>query len=75
MQLQPLTQIPLYQNATVVRIKLTEQDQTRLSQLGLRCGATVKVLQTTAGTPLLLAIGDGRIGLNQELAEKVFVIV
>lgn len=75
MLLQPLTQIPPYRNAIVVRIKLTEQDQTRLSQLGLRCGATVKVLQTTAGTPLLLAIGDGRIGLNQELAKKVYVIV
>ena len=75
MQLQPLTQIPQNQSATVVRIKLTEQDQSRLSQLGLRCGATVKVLQTNTGTPLLIAIGDGRVGLNQELAQKVYVIV
>lgn len=72
-QIRPLTELALMTEATVVRLKLDTQEQTRLTQLGLYCGATVKVLQSAPNAPLLLAIGDGRIGVNFLTAQKIFV--
>lgn len=73
MRIQPLTQLGTSRNATVVRLKLDPAEQTRLTQLGLRCGATVKILQANEGAPLLLAVGDSRIGLNYQTAQNVYV--
>ncbi len=73
MHIQPLTQLGTSRNATVVRLKLDIAEQTRLTQLGLRCGVTVKILQANEGAPLLLAVGDSRIGLNYQTAQNVYV--
>ena len=73
MRVQPLTCLTLNQNATVVKLKLPDQEQSRLTQLGLRCGVCIKVLQTTGGSPLLVAVGDCRIGLNYQVAQKIYV--
>lgn len=73
MIIQPLTCINQYQSATVVKIKLTDQEQIHLAQLGVRCGISIKVLQNAGQGPLLIAIGDGRIGLNYQMAQKIFV--
>lgn len=73
-QIRPLTQLEVMTEATVVRLKLDAQEQTRLTQLGLYCGATIKVLQSAPNAPLLLAIGDGRIGVNYQTAQKIYVV-
>ena len=62
---------------TVVQMKLDASEQEKLLQLGLHRGGTVRVLQRACNEPLLLAIGlaigDARIGLNYQTAQKIFV--
>ena len=72
-QIHPLTESDLMTNVTVVRMKLDVSEQEKLSQLGLHQGGTIRVLQRTLNEPLLLAIGDARIGVNYETAKKIFV--
>ena len=72
-QIHPLTESDLMTNVTVVRMKLDVSEQEKLSQLGLHPGGTIRVLQRALNEPLLLAIGDARIGVNYETAQKIFV--
>ncbi len=72
-QIHPLTESDLMTNVTVVRMKLDVSEQEKLSQLGLHQGGTIRVLQRALTEPLLLAIGDARIGVNYETAQKIFV--
>lgn len=72
-QIHPLTESDLMTNVTVVRMKLDVSKQEKLSQLGLHQGGTIRVLQRAPNEPLLLAIGDARIGVNYETAQKIFV--
>lgn len=72
-QICPLTESALMTDLTVVRMKLDASEQEKLLQLGLHRGGTVRVLQRACNEPLLLAIGDARIGLNYQTAQKIFV--
>ena len=72
-QIHPLTESDLMTNVTVVRMKLDVSEQEKLSQLGLHQGGTIRVLQRALNEPLLLAIGDARIGVNYKTAQKIFV--
>lgn len=72
-RIHPLTESDLMTNVTVVRMKLDVSEQEKLSQLGLHQGGTIRVLQRALNEPLLLAIGDARIGVNYETAQKIFV--
>ena len=72
-RIHPLTESDLMTDVTVVRMKLEANEQEKLSQLGLHQGGTVRVLQRAFNEPLLLAIGDARIGVNYETAQKIFV--
>ena len=57
----------------LVTMKLPEAEVSRLSELGMRIGSTVRVLQASEGEPLLVAVGDGRIGVNFAVAQKIYV--
>ncbi len=72
-QICPLTESALMTDLTVVQMKLDASEQEKLLQLGLHRGGTVRVLQRACNEPLLLAIGDARIGLNYQTAQKIFV--
>ena len=72
-RIHPLTESALMTDVTVVRMKLEANEQEKLSQLGLHQGGTVRVLQRALNEPLLLAIGDARISVNYETAQKIFV--
>lgn len=72
-QLRPLTEIALDSPVTVVKIKLPADESERLFQLGLMRGSSVKVLHCAFNEPLLLAVGDSRIGVNYQLAERIYV--
>ena len=72
-QICPLTESALMTDLTVVQMKLDASEQEKLLQLGLHRGGTVRVLQRSCNGPLLLAIGDARIGLNYQTAQKIFV--
>lgn len=71
--IKPLTSAGTNQDVTVVRIKLDEKEIVRLAELGLRSGSTIRVLQSSPDGALLVAVGDGRIGLNFETAKKLYV--
>lgn len=72
-QIRPLTESELMAEVTVVQMKLDASEQEKLSQLGLHRGGTVRVLQRAMNEPLLLAIGDARICVNYQVAQKIFV--
>ncbi len=72
-RIHPLTESSLMSDLTVVHMKLDASEQARLSQLGLHRGGTVRVLQRAVNEPLLLAVGDARIGVNYQTAQKIFV--
>ena len=71
--IKPLTTIATHQDLTVVRMKLAQKELDRLAELGLRQGTTIRVLHSTPEGALLVAIGDGRIGLNYDTAKKIYV--
>lgn len=72
-QIRTLATLDLNEPATVARMKLPEAEVSRLSDLGMRIGSTVRVLQASDGEPLLVAVGDGRIGVNFAVAQKIYV--
>ena len=57
----------------VVKTKLDEGEENRLADLGLRRGSTVKVLYGGTDESILIAVGDGRIGVNYDVANKIYV--
>ena len=59
--------------AVVVKTKLEEGEEKRLADLGLRRGSTVKVLYGGTDQSILIAVGDGRIGVNYDVADKIYV--
>lgn len=70
---RPLTESPLRQTVTVVRVKLPEGETARLLELGLRVGGPVTPLEGSDEGPLMLGIGYGRIGVDRETARKIYV--
>ncbi|PWC12119.1 FeoA family protein [Brenneria corticis] len=71
--LQTLLDIPLNANAVVARIRLSGESQQRLSELGIRVGGNVRVIQRDENQPLMLAAGDGRIAINWDMGKQVWV--
>lgn len=68
----PLTACPLGQTATVVRIAADDKLRHRLESMGAVRGATLEVFSETDGN-LLLKMAGAKVGLNRELAMRVFV--
>ncbi|ACS85861.1 MULTISPECIES: FeoA family protein [Musicola] len=73
LSLQTLLELPLNVNAVVARIRLTGEHQQRLTELGIRIGGTVRVIQRDANQPLMLASGDCRVAINRDIGQKVWV--
>ncbi len=68
-----LTDLETGSSASVARVKLAPAEEARLSELGLRPGAEIRRLQGEAGQSILIAVGDGRIGVNFDTAKKIYV--
>ncbi len=68
-----LTELKGEEPAVVVRLKLDAAEAHRLDELGLHTGSAVRVLAGTTNESILIAVGDGRIGVNYEVARKIFV--
>ncbi|WJV55713.1 FeoA family protein [Prodigiosinella aquatilis] len=73
LSLQTLLDIPLNANAIIARIRLTGESQQRLTELGIRVGGNVRVIQREANQPLMLAAGDGRVAINWDMGKQVWV--
>ena len=72
-QLKKLSELPQGVEAVVVKMKLEQGGADRLSDLGMRHGSTVRVLCGGENQTILVAVGDGRIGVNYATAEKIYV--
>ncbi|ADM98658.1 MULTISPECIES: FeoA family protein [Dickeya] len=73
LSLQTLLDLPLNVNAVVARIRSTGEYQQRLTELGIRVGGQVRVIQRDANQPLMLASGDSRVAINWEMGKQVWV--
>ncbi|WKV50869.1 FeoA family protein [Dickeya fangzhongdai] len=73
LSLQTLLDLPLNVNAVVARIRSTGEYQQRLTELGIRVGGQVRVIQRDANQPLMLASGDNRVAINWEMGKQVWV--
>ncbi|MEE3649431.1 MULTISPECIES: FeoA family protein [unclassified Brenneria] len=73
LHLQTLLDIPLNASAVVARIRLSEENRQRLTELGIRVGGNVRVIQREENQPLMLAAGDGRIAINWDMGKQVWV--
>lgn len=71
--IKKLTELAQGTEAIVVKTKLEAGEENRLADLGLRRGSTVKVLYGGTDQSILIAVGDGRIGVNYGVAEKIYV--
>ena len=60
-------------SGSVAKLNLAAAEETRLAELGLRRGASVRILQGTTNESVLLAVGDGRIGVNFDVAQRIYV--
>ena len=69
-QIRTLATLDLNEPATVARMKLPEAEVSRLSDLGMRIGSTVRVLQASEGEPLLVAVGDAASASISPLRKK-----
>lgn len=73
LSLQTLLDLPINVNAVVARIRSTGEYQQRLTELGIRVGGQVRVIQRDANQPLMLASGDSRVAINWEMGKLVWV--
>ena len=71
--IKKLTELGQGVEGIVVKTKLDEGEENRLADLGLRRASTVKVLYGGTDESILIAVGDGRIGVNYDVANKIYV--
>lgn len=71
--IRKLTQLKLEEPAVVAKLKLPLAESQRLDELGLHIGSTVRVLNGTVNESILIAVGDSRIGVNFDVAQKIYV--
>ena len=68
-----LTDLEIGQSATVAKIKVDAKEEARLNELGLHRGSDVRILHGAKNEAILLAVGDGRIGVNYDVARQIYV--
>jgi Fe2+ transport system protein FeoA len=74
--INPLSQFPGGSHGTVIDITANVELQGRLMGMGLLVGTRFQLLRSggmTQKIPFLLAIGETRIALSQEIAEMILV--
>ena len=57
----------------VAKVKLPAPEAARLDELGLHVGSSVRVLSGAVNESILIAVGDSRIGVNFDVAQKIYV--
>lgn len=71
-----LTDLSADQAAIVAKVNSPDKNVIRqLRELGLLRGVPVIVLANNPGAPLLVAVGDGRIAVNRDIADLVKVVL
>lgn len=68
---RPVTELSPMELATVIVLDASQEDVTRLKQLGICSGRRIQLVK--AGDPLILRVLGSRIGLSRRLAQFVIV--
>lgn len=71
--IRKLTQLEIGEPGIVAKIKLPAAEADRLDEMGLHIGSAVRVLTGTTNESILIAVGDSRIGVNFDVAQKIYV--
>ena len=53
--------------------RVGKECRSRLDELGLHVGSSVRVLSGAVNESILIAVGDSRIGVNFDVAQKIYV--
>ncbi len=71
-----LTDLSADQKAIVAKVSSSDKNVIRqFRELGLQRGVSVTALANNPGAPLLVAVGDGRIAVNRDIADLVKVVL
>ncbi|ABC23268.1 hypothetical protein F11_12680 [Rhodospirillum rubrum F11] len=68
-----LSRLPEGHRAVVARIRAERDLAQKLADLGLRTGCEIRVIKGSDGGPLVVGLGDGRVGLGPEMAQAILV--
>ncbi len=72
--IQALNTLEAGQKGVVVTVKGGKEFQHRLISMGLHAGREVKVLhQGDNGVPMLIALGETRLAIGQDMTRQIFV--
>ena len=71
--IRKLTQLKIEEPGIVAKVKLPAPEAARLDELGLHVGSSVRVLSGAVNESILIAVGDSRIGVNFDVAQKIYV--
>ena len=71
--IRKLTQLKIEEPGIVAEVKLPAPEAARLDELGLHVGSSVRVLSGAVKESILIAVGDSRIGVNFDVAQKIYV--
>lgn len=71
--LTTLAAVPLHTPMTLVTCLIEPALRSRLSTLGLRCGARVEAVQKTTGGGRIIAVADSRIAMDRSVLNTLQV--
>ncbi len=71
--IRKLTQLKIEEPGIVAKVKLPAEQADKLDEMGLHIGSSVRVLTGTTNESILIAVGDSRIGVNFDVAQKIYV--
>ena len=71
--IRKLTQLKIEEPGIVAKVKLPAEQADKLDEMGLHIGSAVCVLTGTTNESILIAVGDSRIGVNFDVAQKIYV--
>ncbi|SIS82155.1 FeoA family protein [Phaeovulum vinaykumarii] len=69
----PLAMAPVGQLLTVITLAGGTGMRRRMSEMGIIPGCRVRVLRAERTGPVLVALGEGRLALGQDISRRIFV--
>lgn len=68
----PLALVPEGENNKIRKITGTDKTRLHLQEMGFVVGAIVRIV-SSLGDNLIVAVGDARVAISRELAERIMV--
>ncbi len=72
--MMPLTLAPHNQDLKILKIYMDDKTKHHLDNLGILVGATLQSISDISGN-LILKVKDGKVAINRDVANKIYVAV